>query len=110
MLESKENQGGEYHTTEMKDIYGGVCTCVFTLFFGEKLLYYITEEAGGEEELTESGSVSRNDMGRDGLSSRFEMLNDIMISETLQDYETMGSMLMEYEKTDYMQELLFELQ
>lgn len=110
MLESKEVQGGEYHTTEMKDVYGGVCCCTFSLFFGEKLLYYITEEAGDQEELTESGSVSRNDMGRDGFNCRFEMLNDIMISETLQDYETMNSMLMEYEKTDYMQELLFELQ
>lgn len=109
MIEHKENKGGEYHTMEMKDMYGGVCCSVFVLFFGERLFYYITEEKDGKEELTESDSVSRNDIGRAITETRFEMLNDVVISETLQDYDTMNQMLLEYVRTDYLQNALFEL-
>ena len=109
MIEHKENKGGEYHTMEMKDMYGGVCCSLFVLFFGEKLFYYITEERDGNAELTESDSVSRNDIGRSIVSTRFEMLNDVVISETLQDYEAVNQMLLEYTETDYLQNALFEL-
>lgn len=109
MIEHKENKGGEYHTMEMKDMYGGVCCSLFVLFFGEKLFYYITEERDGNAELTESDSVSRNDIGHAVVSTRFEMLNDVVISETLQDYEAVNQMLLEYTETDYLQNALFEL-
>ncbi len=120
LIEHKENSAGEYRSMEMKDVYGGVCSCFFILFFGEKLLYYITEEytdketsedgAIKQEELTESGNISRSDMGRDMVSNRFSMLNDIVTAETLQDYKTLDTLLEEYETTDYLQKELFKLQ
>ena len=41
--------------------------------------------------------------------SRFQLLNDIVIAEALQDYDTLDHMLKEYEKTDIMQKELFSL-
>ena len=61
------------------------------------------------EELTESGTISHSEMHSKSENSRFGLLNDIMISETLQDYDTMNDMMDEYIRTDYLQENLFTL-
>lgn len=110
MLESGEE---DYRKTEMKEVYEGVFCSRFVLFFGEKLLYYIVEEyaADGEtkEEITGSGSIGRSDLEIDVPGSRFQMLNDIVIAEALQDYDTVDQMLSEYERTDAMQKELFGL-
>lgn len=110
MMESGEE---DYQKAEMKEIYEGVYCSMFVLFFGEKLLYYIVEEYAGEsgtkEEITGSGSIARSDLESDVPGSRFRILNDIVIAEALQDYDTVDQMLSEYEKTDAMQKELFHL-
>ncbi|MDE6950255.1 MAG: hypothetical protein K2P64_04980, partial [Lachnospiraceae bacterium] len=103
----------DYRKIEMKEIYEGVFVNMFVLFFGEKLFYYIGEsdgeENGGKEEITGSGCISGSDLESDVLGSRFRMLNDTVIAEALQDYDTVEQMLMAYEKTDRMQKELFNL-
>ena len=104
---------GDYRKIEMKEIYEGVFCSMFVLFFGEKLYYYIAEtdgeDIGEKEEITGSGSISCGDMESDTQGSRFRMLNDTVIAEALQDYDTVEQMLMEYEQTDRMQKELFNL-
>jgi len=108
MIEQEEE---DFKKTEMKEAYDGVFSSMFVLFFGEKLLYYISEEYedenGRQEEITGSGSIARGDLDVDVPGSRFHMLNDIVIAEALQDYDTLDHMLVEYEKTDALQEALF---
>ena len=103
----------DYRKIEMKEVYEGVFCNMFVLFFGEKLYYYIEEayeEDGGEKvEITGSGSISGSDMDSDVQGSRFRVLNDTVIAEALQDYDTVEEMLIEYEKTDWMQKELFHL-
>lgn len=103
----------DYRKIEMKEIYEGVFCNMFVLFFGEKLYYYIAEtdgeENGGKEEITGSGSISGSDLENDMPGNRFRMLNDTVIAEALQDYDTVEQMLMTYEKTDRMQKELFNL-
>lgn len=103
----------DYQKIEMKEIFEGVFCNMFVLFFGEKLFYYIVEEYedenGEREEITCSSSISRSDQDADVPGSRFQMLNDTVIAEVLQDYDTVDHMLLEYEKTDSMQRELFHL-
>lgn len=103
----------DYRKIEMKEIYEGVFCNMFVLFFGEKLFYYIAEadgeKNGGKEEITGSGSISGSDMESDVQGGRFRMLNDAVIAEALQDYDTVEQMLSAYEKTDRMQKELFHL-
>ena len=73
----------------MRDVYGGVCTKEFVLFFGETLQYYVTEEADGEEQLTESDSVQKSEMDYVRQESRFDKINDVIISRTMEDYESL---------------------
>lgn len=109
IIESDDLATGEYVTEEMLEMYGGVHAKAFILFFGENLLYYITEEAEGEELLTESASISKSDISRDINNSRFTEINDIVIAKTLQDYDTVNNLLLDYNKHDYVIKNLFKL-
>ena len=107
MIELGENEGGEYRTEEMKNIYGGVYCKEFVLFYGEELQYYIMEDVDGKEQLTKSDTVQKSDIAKSGDDSRYSMLNDIAISKTMQDYETLDELLEEYYRKTYLVDNLF---
>lgn len=107
MVELGDGEGGEYCTEEMQNIYGGVYCKEFVLFYGEVLQYYIMEEIDGKSQLTESNTIQKNDMGKNGDESRYSMLNDIAISKAMQDYETLDELLKEYYKKAYLVDDLF---
>lgn len=109
VIEREEGEDSEYLTEEMQQVYGGVCFRAFTLFFGEGLQYYIVEEMNGEEQLTESGNIRKNDIAGGIEEGKFDLLNDIVVGRTLQDYETVDQLLEEYYYKDYMCERLFKL-
>lgn len=110
IIEKDDDSKGEYLTREMKDMYYGIHAKAFVLFFGENLLYYITEEADGEELLTQSGSISKSDISNEIVESRFSEINDIVIAKTLQDYNTAQDLIREYYKKEFIVNKLFELQ
>lgn len=109
IIESDGDESGEYITEEMADMYGGVHAKAFVLFFGENLLYYITEQCDDEELLTESASISKSDIGQDISGTRFDQINDIVIAKTLQDYDAVNDMMYEYHKHDYVVNKFFKL-
>lgn len=110
IIEGDEEGSGEYVTEEMPDMYGGVHVKSFILFFGENLLYYITEETEEEEMLTESASIQKSDISRDLNDSRFNEVNDIVIAKTLQDYDTLNNLIYDYNKHAYIVKKMFTLQ
>lgn len=109
LIQKEDGSEQEYCKEEMRDIFAGICVKEFTLFFGERLQYYITEEENGKEQLTQSGTISRSDIGSSTGESRFSMLNDIMIGKTLQDYDTVDHLLEEYYRKDFMVDKLFTM-
>lgn len=109
LLQGKENDGQEYTHEEMRDMFGGIYVKDFILFFGEKLQYYITEESEAGEQVTQSSVISAADAGEEGFAGRFGILNDIMIGETLQDYNTVEDLLFTYFRQDHMTEQIFTL-
>jgi hypothetical protein len=108
VIQSEGSADNEYWKEEMKDVFAGICVKEFVLFFGERLQYYITEQTAGGEQLTKSGTVSRSDTEQ-GKEGRFDLLNDIMIGENLQDYETVNHLLLEYYRQDYMVDQIFKI-
>ncbi len=110
VIESGDGGAKEYTSEYMREVYGGVCFKEFILFFGETLQYYITEEMDGQEpQLTESGSRQKNDIRMDGQESRFQLINDIVISRSMQDMDTMDNLLEEYYRKDFLNGHLFRL-
>lgn len=105
----ENGESGEYCSEYMREVYGGVCFKEFILFFGESLQYYITEERNGQEQLTESGTLQKSDIRDSESDSRYHLVNDIVISKTLQDYDTMDNLLEEYYRKEFLNSRLFEL-
>lgn len=116
MILNGENTGCGFNKENMRDVFMGICIKEFVLFFGESLQYYITEDVDGEEKVMLSGTIRKSESGADAADnaslegSRFNMLNDIMIGETLDDYDTVDKLLEEYYKKDFMTQSLFKLQ
>ncbi|MCM1187034.1 MAG: DUF5717 family protein [Lachnoclostridium sp.] len=104
-----DGESGEYLSEYMKEVYGGVCFKEFVLFFGESIQYYIMEENDGEEQLTESGTLQRDESGDESEMSRFGLINDMIISKNMQDYDTLDNLLEEYFRREYLNGELFEL-
>ena len=106
----KENgEAGDYVTEPMDAVLGGVYCKEFVLFFGESLQYYIMEEVDGVEKLTQSGTRQRSENHEAEYSGRYGMINDIVISKSLQDYSTFDSLLEEYYKREFYNQELFKL-
>ncbi len=97
----------DYHSIEMKEMYDGIFVTAFVLFFGEQMQYYVTESGGDSESVTESGTIQKNDIVKNQQKGRYNLINDIMIGETLQDYGTVDTLLSEYYKKKYLCDKLF---
>ncbi len=109
-LMTRENTGRQGYTREeMVNVYGGVFVKSFLLFFGESVQYYITENSDGLEQLTESGTLNRNDVDSDGYENRYSMVNDIAIATTLKDYDTAEALLSEYKMKEFLVDNLFDM-
>ncbi len=109
VLLHENGESDEYCCEYMREVYAGVFFKEFVLFFGESLQYYITEEQGGEEQLTESGTLQKSDIRGSEADSRYHLVNDIIISKTLQDFDTMDHLLEEYYRKEFLNGRLFEL-
>ncbi len=107
---NENGEADEYIAEYMTEVYGGVCFKEFVLFFGETLQYYITEDCDGEEQLTESGNIQKSDIVGEDHTNRYELVNDMMISKTLQDYDTLDNLLEEYCRKEYWNIQMFHLQ
>lgn len=107
---SQENgEEQEYLAENMRDMFGGICCKEFVLFFGENLQYYVTEEVDGEETLTESGNLQSSELESDGIYGKYGLVNDLVISKSLRDYDTLDKDLETYYFREYCGETLFQI-
>ncbi len=109
VLEGQEEGEELYKKEEMRNMYGGIYTKEFILFFGENLQYYITEMNGEKEKLTESNSVSIADVISDNKEARFDLLNDMVVAQTLQDEDSLLKLMDKYAQTDYVVKEIFTI-
>lgn len=98
-----------YRTEEMRNMYGGIFSKEFILFFGERLQYYVTEEHNGREMLTLSDSVSIEETVTDGSDSRYNLLNQMVVAKSLQDDITLMDLMQEYVEEDAFAEKVFKI-
>ena len=107
IIESSED---DYHTDPMDEVYKGVYSKMFTIFFGEKIMYYITEESeGSSDKLSESNTIVRNDMGDSQVKGRFGLIDDMCIGRALKDYNTVDGLMEDYYRQEYISSRLFAI-
>lgn len=109
MLEQNEDKPSEFKKEEMVNMYGGIFQKSFSIFYGETLQYYITEVTDRKEQLTQSGAISRSDMIGETSEGAFHLINDLVIANSMRDYETADQLLREYYLAKYRMKDLFHV-
>lgn len=110
MIVDEKGEGDGYLSEYMRDVYGGWMFKEFVLFYGETLQYYIIEEGKGEESLTESGEIRRNDGDFNAADSRYSLINDMLVAKDTSDYDTLDNLMEEYYRKEFYNERLFSLE
>ncbi|MDE7299417.1 MAG: hypothetical protein K2N94_11400, partial [Lachnospiraceae bacterium] len=93
--------GEEFREAVMENAFCGIFVCGFILFEEERLQYYITEESGGEERLTESTTVMREGQLMDGRGSRYDNLNLILAAHQMKEEAAVLSLLEGYIRMEH---------
>lgn len=102
--------GGEepvYSDEDMRDRGYGIFVSEFTLFYGEVLQYYISEEEGDAFTITESNEICLEPEMIGGEETGYHQLNLIITTREMNDGKTMLKLLESYIRSDYLARHLF---
>lgn len=106
---SRDEDGEEFNSEDMVEMYDGIYVKTFVIFFGELVRYYITEEHDNSIEVKESNRLTCNNIPGDNDHSRYNLINEMIISDTLSDETTLKSNIDEYKRLDAATKQLFKL-
>ncbi|MCR5777499.1 MAG: DUF5717 family protein [Lachnospiraceae bacterium] len=107
---SKENSSDSgFYNEAMKNVVEGVYAKNFVLFYGERLQYYITEEVRDSSQLTTSRTLEAEEAGVSNSETRYELLNEILLSRDVGDTKSMESLIDLYMNKMMLSEQKFSL-
>lgn len=106
---SRDEDGEEFNSEDMVEMYDGIYVKTFVIFFGELIRYYITEEQDNRIEVKESSRLTCNNIPGDNDHSRYNLINEMIISDTLSDETTLKRNIDEYKRLDAATKQLFKL-
>ncbi len=99
-FEAARGESG-YVTEEMTNVCYGIFVKEFVLFSNEALQYYIVEQDGDEEVITESVQVRLSPEQTDGEDTKYYQLNEIIAARDLQDEKAAMKLLDHYIRREY---------
>lgn len=106
---SRDEDGDTFLKEDMLDVYDGIFVKAFVMFFGEAIQYYITEEHSGQVDVTESNRIVNNDVYNRNDQSRYNLLNQMLISSTLQEEKELQMTMKQYAALDEVTKNVFKL-
>lgn len=106
---SRDEDGENFITEDMPNVYDGIFVKSFIMFFGDMVQYYITEEQGVSVEVTESNRITNNDVYNEKDESRYNLLNQMLISNTLQDEGNLYKCMKQYAGFDEVTKEVFRI-
>lgn len=92
----------------LPNTFMGIFTKAFTLFYGDTLQYYFTENVAGEEKVTEPVSITCKNVD-DAARGRYAYLNDMLESRETHDLVTLDKLMHEYVVEDYITRQMFKM-
>ena len=106
---SRDEDGDEFQREEMPDVYDGIFVEQFVLFFGDVMQYYITEEYGNQVEVKVSNRLTSSTLWSNKDDSRFNRLNQLLILDTLAEYDPLIEAMEKYGKLEEITRKAFHL-
>ena len=106
---SRDEDGDTFLKEDMLDVYDGIFVKSFVMFFGEAIQYYISEEHAGQVDVTESNRIVNNDVYNKNDQSRYNLLNQMLISNTLQEENELQMTMKQYAALNDVTKNVFKL-
>lgn len=103
------DESGNYRIEEMPEVYEGIYVKGFTLFFGENIEYYVSQNTEDTEIITESNRISGNDVLEEREESRYDLINSMLLNITLKEREKTEYYMLQYEKKDCISKEAFRI-
>ncbi|MGX8728311.1 MAG: DUF5717 family protein, partial [Lachnospiraceae bacterium] len=104
---SRPGDLGEEREEPMKEMYAGIFSKEFILFYGETLTWYVTVHAGGEErKRTQERSLSMANVDMDGRS-RYQLINQMLRADEAEDPADLFERIRDYRQSERMINRLF---
>ncbi len=100
-----------YLKKKMKEICDGYYVESFLMMFSQRMEYYFveTDTQGDNTSLTQSGFLEKSDMPSENDATRYDMLNDVMMSLALGEKKDAEELLEQYIKQSALHDALGEL-
>ena len=108
-IEHENGIDTEYRKEELQNMFAGIFVKSFLLFYGESIQYYITEENGNREQLTQSSVVEKTEDEFCERSWKYTMINEAAIAKEMNDYKSCEENLYECMKKEYVLRKIFKL-
>ena len=105
---SRDEDDSEFISEDMVNVYGGIFVKQFVMFFGEMIQYYVSEESGGKVEVTESNRLTCNTIYSEKDESRYNLINQMLISNTLHE-DSLFQFMKRYENLDEITTEVFDI-
>lgn len=106
---SRDEDGDHFIKEEMTEVYSGIFVKTFVMFFGEEIRYSISEESQNEAKVVEKNRMINNDIYNENDSSRYHLLNMMLISNVLQEKEELYQVMKQYAEYDEVTKNVFQL-
>lgn len=102
-------EGEAFRSTPMIQIYKGIFSREFVLFYGESMEYYIVTEEEGAETRTEVRVSSARSVDMHGRS-RYQLINQMLAAMAAGDTEALRDKVREYRRAEQVVDAVFELE
>ena len=102
--------GMDYVEEDVNEVYDGIYVREFILFFGEAVQYYLSEIIGKERpEVTESNQLGNNDIYGEQDTSKYALINEMLVDITLQEQQKLKKCMKRYHGLNVSTEEIFRL-
>lgn len=85
----------------MTDVGYGIFVKELILFYGESLQYFIAQESETGTEMVESRLVQYTEMNYTAGNTKYEKINEILLTQEMKEERTLYDLLEKYAKEDY---------
>lgn len=106
---TSELQTLDFKPCRMEERIPGYYVQEFIVFHGEQLLYHFSQEYTGPVTLMESDSIRSDAYSQEEPESRFERLNQMLISQEMRDAETLTESMEDYMKYSHVFEEMMRI-
>lgn len=108
LLSGDDSTDKEYITEEMQQVFAGVYTKKILMFYGESLMYYVTEDSVDSGKLTESSKYTASEGTLNEEETRFAKLNGIIVCKEMKEESTIRNMMKAYYVENELTKTLFK--